>query len=270
MVKRRAKICTLLVAMGAFLVGCNGGEGDIPEPEIPADCIVSYTAATAVSPTGSFGISIEKQTFTPEGEGGYGEYIFSVPIFMVGPSTFKNNTDLWTITLPSGVISLGDYAFRGCTALRSVELLGDGAEYLGKEIFYGCTSLEEFTVTDVVPAIQSKAFYGCSALKYVSIGDAVAELGESAFAGCVSIESIELPEATTWIGNHCFGDCTALKSIYICADEVASVGYRAFAGCASGLKIYVPAELVSAYKSDALWTAQGYTDLIYPFTSAAE
>ncbi len=265
--RRCRTIIPILALVTLSLVGCRCGEVDIPEPEIPANQIISYTAAEEVSPTGSFGLAISEREFTPEGDGGYGRYIFAAPVFMVGPSTFKNNTNLWTITLPEEIVSLGDYAFRKCTSLRSVTLVGDKVEYLGEELFFGCTSLEGFATGDIVQEIKPSTFEGCASLATIGIGESVTTLSDDAFGGCSALKEIDLPESVDFIGNNCFKGCSSLAKIYLRrASSVVEVGYKAFEGCSSELEIYVPAAMLESYQNDFLWKSLGYVALIKPIS----
>ena len=76
-----------VVAVGALLCGCNGPDIPTPEPEVPAERIIAYTASEKIAPfaTGAFMARIQDNLFTPEDNGGSGEIIFErarqIPIF---------------------------------------------------------------------------------------------------------------------------------------------------------------------------------------------
>ena len=107
------------------------------------------------------------------------------------------------IFIPDIVTKIRDYAFFGCSSLRSV---GIGSN---------------------VTSIGCFAFCCCSRLDSVRIGERVTSIGRFAFCGCSSLESVELGENVTSIGEEVFSGCTALASVKI-GDNVTSIGERAF------------------------------------------
>jgi hypothetical protein len=107
-----------------------------------------------------------------------------------------------------------------CTSLKSVAVLPASVTEIGKEAFFGCTSLASITI----PA-------------------SVTQIGTLAFSGCTSLASITLPESVTQIGGHAFYGCTSLASITIPA-SVTQIGWCAFSGCKSLLSITIPSSTV--------------------------
>lgn len=248
---------SLLTMAVAMLCGCNGGP-DLPEPEIPAERIITYTAAEKTTPfaTGAFMSRIKENRFTPEGEGGYGELIFESPVFMVGAIAFRGCTSLWTIELPVEVASIGNNAFDGCTALRRVDYLGDKITILGTEAFSGCESLEEFVVPDGVKEIFNKTFYNCKSLTRIELGEGVADIYDKVFYGCESLVSVVFPANVMFVGNNCFEGGRSLREVTILGERVLEVSPTCFKGCHEELTIFVPATMLESYRSS--WTS--YTD----------
>ena len=84
--------------------------------------------------------------------------------------------------------SVPEMAFKNCSNLRSFSFDPDPYhpenETVGKEAFYGCTSLAEITIHREVVSIDIRAFYGCSSLKSVYFSSITPpSLGTDAFAG---------------------------------------------------------------------------------------
>ena len=69
-----------------------------------------------------------------------------------------------SVEIPSGVTSIGNYAFRNCTSLTSV-LIPDSVTSIGSYAFYNCSSLVSIEIPSGVTSIGSYAFSGCSMLK---------------------------------------------------------------------------------------------------------
>lgn len=101
---------------------------------------------------------------------------------------FENCTSLTDITIPSRVSYMGNSVFRGCTALKTVDLK--------------CTSLS---------SIQMHSFNGCKALTSINIPNTVTSIGNNAFTSCSSLETITIPSSVTNIALEAFSQCTNLK-----------------------------------------------------------
>ena len=62
---------------------------------------------------------------------------------------YSLRTEIKTVTVESGVTSIGNNAFSGCQNLTSVEL-PDGITSIGYGVFYGCSSLTDVNIPDSV------------------------------------------------------------------------------------------------------------------------
>ena len=58
--------------------------------------------------------------------------------------SFKDRTDIRTVTIESGISKLDSYAFEGCTNLTSVTIGPDISDY-GSYVFKDCTNLTNVT-----------------------------------------------------------------------------------------------------------------------------
>ena len=67
------------------------------------------------------------------------------------------------VTIPDGVVSIGNEAFAGCRGLTSVTI-PDSVTSIGNYAFNYCTNLTSVTIPVGVTNIGSYAFYGCSGL----------------------------------------------------------------------------------------------------------
>jgi len=79
-----------------------------------------------------------------------------------------------------GVTSIGDYAFRGCSGLTSVEI-PNGVTSIGGSAFYGCSGLTSVEIPNSVTSIGGSAFYGCSGLSSVILPDNITTIYSSSF-----------------------------------------------------------------------------------------
>ena len=118
-----------------------------------------------------------------------------------------------SITIPSGVTSIGDWAFSGCTALTSVTI-PSGVTSIGGWAFSGCTALTSVTIPSGVTSIGDCTFSDCTGLTSITIPSSVTSIGGSAFSGCTGLTSITIPNSVTSIGSGVFWNCTRLTDIY--------------------------------------------------------
>jgi hypothetical protein len=182
----------------------------------------------------------------------------------IGPNAFRECTSL-TLTsgLPDALTKIDNYAFSGCTALtgaislsRSIDYLGSyvfqntgittviynaiaSGNSLGGSIFYGCTSLENVSITDNAVALGTSMFQGCTKLSAITIPTNITIILNSAFSGCSALKSITIPSSVTSIGTGVFSGCTSLTEVNIeCAMDTLSSSF--FSGCTSLATITLP------------------------------
>ena len=116
--------------------------------------------------------------------------------------------------IPSGVTTIGDYAFDNCTGLTSI-IIPESVITIEEGAFYYCTGLTEVTIGESVTTIGAGAFSGCTGLTSVTIPESVTTIGFAAFENCTGLTSITIPEGVTSIGSGAFYNCTGLQSIVV-------------------------------------------------------
>lgn len=142
-------------------------------------------------------------------------------------------------------LTLGQYAFSGCSSLRGCSSLPNltlnRSMEVGSWCFTGCTSLRELAIADdsskeISIKIKDNAFSGLSNLSKVTFGSSLKEIGTSAFQGtgiteadlskctklltsvkgfdnCKNLTKVILPVSCKEIGDRCFSNCSSLKTI---------------------------------------------------------
>ncbi len=85
----------------------------------------------------------------------------------IGQYAFYYNTNLTKITIPSGVITLGEAAFGNCSKLSSVNFEGDNLTTLGNHCFRSNSALPVIKLPASVTNIGAYAFAYCSKLDYI-------------------------------------------------------------------------------------------------------
>ena len=149
---------------------------------------------------------------------------------------------LTSITIPDGVVTIGFWAFGGCTNLTSVNF-GKNSELksIGDFAFEGCDNLTSIDIPNSVTSIDGYVFESCTNLASVNFGtnSKLENIGQGAFDGCSSLTSVIIPDSVTSIGIQAFLDCSSLRSIFI-PKSVASMGIYVFENC-SDITVYCEA-----------------------------
>ncbi|MBQ8687302.1 MAG: leucine-rich repeat protein [Ruminococcus sp.] len=143
----------------------------------------------------------------------------------INGSAFRNLRLISEITLPDGLISIGEVAFYN-TGLTSITIPGS-VETIGKEAFWRASALETLVVESGVKNIGEGAFSECPALTSVTLEDGLESIGVSAFRDCEKLTTIHIPEGVTEIPAKAFAYCPLLKNVTI-ADSVTYIDGDAF------------------------------------------
>ena len=150
----------------------------------------------------------------------------------IGDRAFFGCSGLTSISLPIGVTSIGEYAFCSCSGLTSISL-PSGVTSIGEYAFSLCSGLTSISLPSGVTSIGEDAFCGCSGLRSIELPSGVTSIEFCTFKGCSSLTSISLPSGVTSIEDNAFSDCTGLTSIEL-PSGLTWIGRYAFEDC-SGL-----------------------------------
>jgi len=93
------------------------------------------------------------------------------------------------VSFATGVECVGDYAFSGCTALRSVTL-PQGVLTVGEGAFRGCSAVETVILPDSLQTIGSYAFMSCKGMREITVGRGLQTVGYAAFLDCAALSSV--------------------------------------------------------------------------------
>ncbi len=128
---------------------------------------------------------------------------------------FENN-NIQKVTIPEGVMSIGDSAFSGCTQLTDITLPAS-LESIGSNAFLGTPWLETLqsenngiaTASDEATRFVIKA---PTTIQSVDLTN-VKVIAENAFISCHQLHSIVIPGSVISIGEHAFIFCNNLTSV---------------------------------------------------------
>ena len=200
----------------------------------------------------------------------------------IGAYTFAKREDLQEVTLPEGLISIGQFAFAdcsvhsinipesvtyidnnafaGCKNLTSI-VFPKGLEKISDECFAGCESIGSIIIPENITSIGNYAFSSCKSLVSISVPKFVKSIGSGVFANCSSLKSVKIFGPTPNIGDYCFSQCTSLSEVVL-SDDIVSIGKWAFSNCSNLQQIKFPKSLMSI--DEAAFTESGLTEIILP------
>lgn len=183
----------------------------------------------------------------------------------IGNSSFSN-CGISTITIGSGVTSIGGSAFDSCSGLTSISI-PSGVTSIDYGVFSNCENLRKLNsntdgflnIPNSITSIGGRAFYRCSGFTSCTIGSGVTSIGDEAFRYCSSLSSIDIPSNVLSIGREAFYGCYNLSKITIRRTTPPTLGSGAFDD--SDCFIYVPANSYELYINAENWS--NYKSRIY-------
>ncbi len=219
---------------------------------------------------------------------GYYESIPSSNPCCNGAALYIDNEILTEIILPDTVTSIGNFAFFGCSSLKSVTI-PNSVTSIGYRAFYGCENITSVTIPNSVTSIGNDAFFGCEVLAKVHIQDigswcmidfanesanpcsygllylngqiveeitipkTATRIEDFAFFNCHKLTKVEIPNSVKSIGKAAFYDCNRLTSVTI-PNGVTSIKASAFEGCSSLVSVTIPNSVTSiGYRAFYSW-----------------
>ena len=199
---------------------------------------------------------------------------------------------LTSLTFPSSLQSIGDWAFGGCRSLTSLTF-PSSLQSIGYGAFWGCESLTSLTFPSSLQSIGIGAFLCCKSLTSLTFPSSLQSIGYSAFLCCKSLTSLTFPSSLQSIGDGAFTGCTSLRSV-ICnkfykvigqmllsadgtqvitywgensevtiPEGVQSIGKCAFSYCRSLTSLTFPSSLKSI-GGHAFWCCESLSTLYIP------
>ncbi len=161
-------------------------------------------------------------------------------------------TNIVSLKLPKDITALEDYAFKGCTRLKTMEL-PEGITSIPNSAFYQCNKLTSVTIPESVTSIKENAFWDCEALKDIHLPAGLKRIGNNAFQICGALTELHLPPYLESIGGSAFSSCGNLKTIYAYMPNVFTIPNGTFQNYTTS-QLYIPEFLYNNYYYDTGWS----------------
>lgn len=159
----------------------------------------------------------------------------------VNRNAFEGLKCINTISLPSTLESIGEYAFYGCefsnlyiNDIKSwCKVIIETGNFKGFDRLYvGDELLKTLVVPDGITRVYDNVFKGIKSIQEVQFPQSLVSLGNNAFSQCEGIKSVCLPGNTGSVGENCFAGCSSLEEIIVESGEKSlSIKITSFKGC---------------------------------------
>lgn len=206
----KKKFAALLAALMAIcslaaLAACDSGEAT-----------VNYS----LSEDGTYyivsGVSGSRRKFgAVEVPATYGEEGKELPVKAIADEAFRECTNLYSVTLPEGIESIGVRAFMYC-AFRTFTI-PQTVTSIGYAAFGMCKSLTEITIPASVTNLEAYAFAYCTSLTKAVVKAQIQDLPYRVFAG-----------SSQSVGSNVFTD-SSLTELYL-SSSIQSINEYAIEG----------------------------------------
>ena len=147
--------------------------------------------------TGSNTVSVCTMAICANGAAFYARYDYTVIPGIDIPAEVTYDGVTYQVT------AIDQFAFGACSQLKTVSL-PDGILSIGYAAFYDCSALNDITFPNTLSSIDDRAFLRCTGLHEVNVPNSVKSIGNYAFAGCDSIEHITLGSGLEFVGLGAF------------------------------------------------------------------
>lgn len=192
---------------------------------------------------------------------------------VIEDQAFENCTSLADVRIGSSLETLPQNVFKDCYNITKVEGF-ENVKYVGNEAFYGCTSLQNVDLTNVL-TIGKKSFYGCYGLTNIYISNTVTEIGEDAFSSCSSVTDIVIPyfgknlESSATSSLDYYFNCTerSANSLSVTVNGVDAIYKKNFENCFDVTDVTL-GDSVTSIEAGAFKDSQIYSITLSPSISS--
>lgn len=214
--------------------------------------------------TTGWGVNIVSNIY----ENGQGVIQFDGNITSIPNFAFFEESRLTSVSLPNGLVSIGDGAFSGCGLTGSLTI-PNSVTRIGIDAFNNCSGLVgSLVIPNSVETIGADAFGGCVGFNgSLTIGSGVTSIGDMAFVNCRGFTGdLVIPDSVTTIGTAVFYGCSGFNGVLTLSNSLTLIPASAFTNC-SGFtgSLTIPNSVTRvnnyAFANCCDWNGGGFTSL---------
>lgn len=158
-------------------------------------------------------------------------------------SAFADCEALTSVTFLSNsqLTYVAGYAFANCKTLENIDFSETQLQSIGVCAFRGCTALKTIELSNTLEQIGERAFYECSSLSEIKLPQSLTKMEGDAFGYCTSLSRIVIPANVNlnFFSAPAFHHISSFIEIEFEEGREAIVGY-ALLQTPSDVKIMVP------------------------------
>lgn len=204
-----------------------------------------------------------------------GDTSYTVPsgVKTIGGYAFVNMFSLEQITLPESVSSIEEGAFGTCSAVsftvdsKNLHFSSDKNGLWNKaktRLIRYVSNQANVKLSANVTEIDAGAFALLSSLRTIEFSEGVTSIGNSAFEGCTNLQSVKLPSTIETLGESAFNDCSALQVVDGLAEtQIKAINPWCFEECSNLTVLTLPKGLMSIGRN-AFEQCSALTEVIVP------
>lgn len=150
-----------------------------------------------------------------------------VRLSSIGNNSFKDCSNLASVSLPESTTSIGNSAFENCAKLTNINL--ENVTKIGNSAFKNSFRTSTYRSEASTQSSSSRQLAQSKAGAQINL-QKVMTIGDEAFLGCTELSSIDLSNNTSLIaaGTKAFSGCTSLKLISLTNTQLTALSEGIF------------------------------------------
>ena len=169
------------------------------------------------------------------------------------------------LTLPAGVTSIADGAFKGLSSLSTIQLAAANTSFVvDNNVLYNKEKTKilcfpqlragDYVVPSTITELGDYQFYNCVNLTGITLPNTIKVIPQYAFAGCTGLSTITIPASVETIQEYAFFGCSGLANVSL-HDNVKSIKGMAFNGCNNIVNVKINVHNLSAFCNNTIMQA---------------
>ena len=137
------------------------------------------------------------------------------------------------LILPASITQIGANAFQNCNFAGALNLQQAAIASIGNSAFRGCSAFTSLVLpsTPTYTTVALECFMDCTGITSLTLPNNIVQISESAFEGCIKIANVPKLDNVNIIGNGAFKTCSAMAGALVLGANLNVLGNQAFQDC---------------------------------------